>query len=382
MAVYPADTMPPPYPVTYPVKREEGIARYRALLTPDQYRARLATGQTEGLAPGPKPLQGEPPVFPVVLHKREEMAQGLARYEFKAPDGGQLPPFEAGGHIDVVIAPEYQRPYSLAGDPADRSRYVLGVLREPPESGGRGGSALMHRAFREGRRVFVSRPVNHFALHEDAAHSCLFAGGIGVTPLIAMAHRLHALGKTFDFHYSAASRQTAGFLKDLAEVPWRDRVQVHFKDEGRRADLMQLVPEFVPGQHVYTCGSPRFMDGVFEAAQAHGWPQDALHREYFSVPEADAWVNQPFELWLQKSGRRLPVPAERSATEVLAEAGLVIDVKCSDGLCGVCARPYDAQASDAVEHRDFVLSQEQRQHKIILCCSRAQKAGGVITLDL
>jgi ferredoxin len=144
---------------------------------------------------------------------------------------------------------------------------------------------------------------------------------------------------------------------------------------------MQLVPDFAAGGHVYTCGAPRFMDGVFEAATAHGWPEDTLHREYFSVPEADAWVNQPFELVLQKSGRRLQVPADRSATEVLAEAGVAIDVKCSDGLCGVCARPYDAQASDAVEHRDFVLGQQERQHKIILCCSRAQHSGGVIALD-
>jgi ferredoxin len=93
-------------------------------------------------------------------------------------------------------------------------------------------------------------------------------------------------------------------------------------------------------------------------------------------------VNQPFELWLQKSGRRLSVPAERCATEVLAEAGVAIDVKCSDGLCGVCARTYQPQASDAVEHRDFVLSQKERQHKIILCCSRARDAGGVIALDV
>jgi ferredoxin-NADP reductase len=258
---------------------------------------------------------------------------------------------------------------------------VLGVLREPPESGGRGGSALMHRVFREGRRVFVTRPANHFALHEDATHSWLMAGGIGVTPMIAMAHRLHLLGKPFDFHYSAASRQTAGFLKDLAEAPWAERVQYHFKDEGRRADLMQLMPEFSAGGHVYTCGAPRFMDGVFEAASAHGWPGEALHREYFSVPEADAWMNQPFELVFKTSGRRLQVPADRSATEVLAEAGVAIDVKCSDGLCGVCARNYDAALSDDIEHRDFVLGQKERQQKIILCCSRAQHAGGVITLN-
>lgn len=382
LAVYPADKMPPPYPLAFPVNREEGIARYKTLLTPAQYQARLAAGQTEGLAPGPQALQGEPPVFPVVLQRREEMAEGLARYEFIAPDGQALPPFEAGGHIDVVIAPEYQRSYSLAGDPADRSRYVLGVLREPPEQGGRGGSALMHRVFREGRRVFVSRPVNHFALHEEATHSCLFAGGIGVTPLLAMAHRLHALGKPFDFHYSAASRHSAGFLKDLDQAPWRERVHCHFKDEGQRADLAQVLPRYAPGQHLYTCGSARYMDGVFEAALAHAWPEDALHREYFSVPDADAWVNHPFELELKNTGRRLSVPADRTATDVLIDAGIAVDVKCSDGLCGVCARPYDAATSDEIEHRDFVLSQAERQHKIVLCCSRAKHAGGVIELAL
>ncbi len=382
LAVYPADKMPPPYPVTFPVNREEGIARYKTLLTPAQYKARLASGQTEGLAPGSQPLQDEPPVFPVILRRREDMAEGLARYEFTTADGRDLPPFDAGGHIDVVIAPEYQRSYSLAGDPADRSRYVLGVLREPPEKGGRGGSALMHRVFREGRRVFVSKPVNHFALHEDATHSWLFAGGIGVTPLIAMAHRLYALGKPFDFHYSAFSRQAAGFLEDLAQAPWRDHVHYHFKDEGQRAELMQLLPDFASGCHVYTCGSARFMDGVFEAAVSHGWPEDAMHREYFNVPETDAWVNHPFELKLKQSARRLSVPADRNATDVLGEAGIPVDVKCSDGLCGVCARHYDAAASDEIEHRDFGLSQKERQHKIILCCSRAKHADGVIELDL
>jgi hypothetical protein len=190
LAVYPADRMPPPYPVAFPVDREEGIARYRTLLTPGEYQARIAAGRTEGLAPGLRLPEGDPPVFPVLLKKREEMAEGVAKYEFVAPDGGELPPFDAGAHVDVVIAPEYQRAYSLAGDPADRSRYVLGVLREPPESGGRGGSALMHRAFREGRRVFISRPANHFPLYEEATLSLLFAGGIGVTPMLAMAHRL------------------------------------------------------------------------------------------------------------------------------------------------------------------------------------------------
>jgi reductive dehalogenase len=379
LAVYPADTMPPPYPVPHPVNREEGIRRYRALLTPAQYRARLATGDTDGLVPRPPPLPAEPPVIPVRLQCRETIAQDIVRFEFVAPDGGLLPPFEAGAHVDVVIAPEYQRAYSLAGDPADRSRYVLGVLNERQ---GRGGSALMHRAFREGRQVFIGRPVNHFPLVEDAPYTLLLAGGIGVTPLIAMAHRLHALGRDFLLHYSAASRAAAGFLDELERAPWRHRVQRHFKDEGRRADLAALLPRHQPGCQLYTCGSPRYMDAVFDAAMGLGWPEAALHREYFQLPEAPERVNRPFRLKLARSGRLLPVPPDRSATEVLAEAGIAVPTKCSDGLCGVCAVAYDAAASGPVEHRDVVLGAAERQRRLILCCSRAADEDGLLVLDL
>ncbi|MBL0422760.1 4Fe-4S dicluster domain-containing protein [Ramlibacter sp. AW1] len=382
LAVYPADKMPPPYPVVHPVNREEGIERYRSLLTPEAYRQRLREGRTDGLAPAFRMPEGEPPVFPVVLKRREEMAEGLARYEFTAPDGAELPAFEAGAHIDVVIAPEYQRAYSLAGDPADRSRYVLGVLREPPDQGGRGGSALMHRAFKEGRRVFVSRPANHFPLQEEASVSLLFAGGIGVTPMLAMAHRLHALGKPFVFHYSAASRTTAGFLKDLAEAPWHDRVHYHFKDEGQRADLMALIPDYPAGAHLYTCGAARYMDGVFEAAAAHGWPEEALHREYFAVPEQPPAPRLPFMLRLTRSDRVVPVAADRSAADALIEVGIPVDMKCSDGICGVCAVGFDAAASCEVDHRDFVLSNKERQGRIVLCCSRAKDADGEIAIAM
>jgi ferredoxin-NADP reductase len=276
----------------------------------------------------------------------------------------------------VVIAPEYSRPYSLAGDPADRSRYVLGVLREAK---GRGGSALMHRVFREGRRVFVSPPRNHFPLDEGAGTVLLFAGGIGVTPMIAMAHRLHALGRTFELHYSIAGRASAGFLDDLARAPWRERVRLHVKDEGGRADLASLVPPWRQGMQLYTCGSARYMDAVFEAAHAQGFPDDALHREYFSVPEAPARPRHPFVLVLASSGRRIEVGADEEATDALARAGVAIDTKCSDGLCGVCARPY---RSGEVDHRDLVLGAKERAARIVLCCSRAAEPGGEIVLDL
>lgn len=376
LAVYPADEMPPPYPVAYPVNRERGIARYKALLTPEAYRQRLQRGDTDGLVPPFRMPPGPPPVFPVVLQRRTEMGQDLARYEFVDPQGRALPAFEAGAHIDVVIAPEYRRSYSLAGDPADRSRYVLGVLREPQ---GRGGSQLMHRAFREGKRVFVTPPVNHFPLVDGASSHLLMAGGIGVTPMIAMAHALHRRGEAFMLHYSAASRLQAGFVEALETAPWSDRVRFHFKDEGTRAHLAALIPAYRLGQHLYTCGSPRYMEAVFMQARAHGWPDEALHREYFSAPEAPARPSLPFRLRLSRSQRVLHVPADRQATEVLQEAGIAIDVKCADGICGVCAVPC---TSPGIDHRDHVLSAKERETRIVLCCSRTLQADTEIEIDL
>ncbi|MGW8270243.1 MAG: 2Fe-2S iron-sulfur cluster-binding protein [Burkholderiales bacterium] len=376
LAVYPADRMPPPYPVAFPVNREEGIARYRALLTPEEYKARLARGETEGLAPPFRMPEGPPPVFPALLARREDMTPDIARFELVALEGQSLPRFEAGAHVDVVIAPEYLRQYSLAGDPADASKYVLGVLRE---ARGRGGSALMHRAFRAGRRVFVSPPINHFPLEEGAARSLLFGGGIGVTPLLSMAHRLHAIGADFALHYSVHSRAQAGFLADLDAAPWKERVALHVSDEGRRADFEALVPAFAQGHHLYTCGSARYMDGVIAAAESKGWPEDALHKEYFSVPEPPDYVNHPFTLRLARRGRTVEVPAERTATEVLEEAGIHVEVKCSDGICGTCAVRH---LEGEIEHRDYVLSAKERETRMILCCSRAKLRGGEIVVDL
>lgn len=375
LAVYPADTMPAPWPVTQPLDREAGIRRYRTMLGPDAYRARLARGETADLVPAP-PERGEPPVIPVVLARRDDLASDVMLLEFRDPEGRDLPPWEAGAHVDVVIAPEYQRQYSLTGDPADRSAYRLGVQRE---ANGRGGSALMHRAFRPGRRVFVSRPRNHFPVDETAAFSLLMAGGIGVTPLIAMAHRLHALGRDFALHWSVRAREGCGFAPVIAAAPWADRAHLHVSTEGARADLAALIPPYGAGFRLYTCGGERYMDAVFAAAAGRGWPEDALSREYFTVPEPPDWVNHPFTLELVRSGRRVAVPADRSATEALAEAGIVVTTKCSDGICGVCATPH---LGGAIEHRDYVLSGAEREAKVILCCSRAAEPGGVVRVDL
>lgn len=373
LAVYPAPLAPPPYAWPAPMDREAGIAAYENMITAEEHKRRRAAGQP------PEHVytadQGDAPVMRVRLSKVEHMTDAVTKYEFSMPDGSPLPAATAGAHIDVVVAPEYFRQYSLSGDPADTSKYQIAVLRE---DAGRGGSRLLHRIFEEGRMVFVSRPINHFLLHEDAEKSYLMGGGIGVTPMIAMAHRLHALGRDFEFRYSCSKRANAGFLADLRQVPWADKVHLHFSDEGSRVDLAAVL-QWAPGRHVYTCGPDAYMQAVLDTARANGFPEENRHMEYFSVPEQPEYENHDFTLKLAKSGREIVIPAGKSATDVLAEAGIHVDVKCADGICGVCKCGL---LSGEAEHRDFVLSNKQREGAIILCQSRAAQPGGVLEVDL
>ena len=376
LAVYPADVMPAPFPVAQLLDRESGIARYRAMLTPAAYAERLKNGDAEGLTPAWKPPDGPPPVFPVRLAKRENLSESVARFEFLPEPGRSLPAFQAGAHVDIVVAPEYERQFSLAGDPADRSKYVIGVQRELD---GRGGSDLLWRIFREGRRVFMSPPRNHFPLDESAAFTLLMAGGIGVTPMMAMAHRLHAVGKPFLFHCSARSEQQFGFADELRAAPWADNICFHFSAAGRRAEFSQLVPTYRRGCRLYACGSDRYMDALFAAAFAKQWPETALAQEYFSTPEAPERENFAFKIELARSGGTVAVAKNQTAIEALAAAGFPVDTKCSDGLCGVCAIGY---LDGEVDHRDYVLSKKERTGRMLLCCSRAESEDGTITIDL
>ncbi|MCB1339500.1 MAG: reductive dehalogenase [Pseudooceanicola sp.] len=373
LAVYPAPLAPHPWPYPFVMDREKGIEAYKAMVSADEYRARMAQGDISVIHR--YSIAGDAPVLRVEVALAEKMTGDVTKYEFRLPDGGDLPEWAAGAHLDIVVAPEFLRQYSMSGDPADRSKYQIGVLREDQ---GRGGSKLMHRIFTPGRRVFISRPINHFGLEEGASKTFLMGGGIGVTPMIAFAHRLHALGRDFALHYSVPSRGAAGYLDDLAAAPWAERVFLHVSDEGSRADLAAILKGYQDGWHVYTCGPDRYMGAVMQAAEAAGFPDAARHLEYFSVPEVPDYVNHPFNLTLT-DGRSFAIPADRIPTDVLAENGVHVDVKCSDGLCGVCRCRL---VSGDVEHRDFVLSAAQRKDWIILCQSRAAEAGGEIVVEV
>ncbi|MEE4188588.1 MAG: reductive dehalogenase, partial [Roseobacter sp.] len=376
LAVYPAPLAPPPWAYPYPMDREAGIKAYAAMIPADRYRRLRAMGET-----GPWDHRYQPssdsPVLTLEVAAVDRLSDTISRYVLRAPDGAALPKWEAGAHIDVVIAPDTIRQYSLTGDPADRSCYEIAVLRD---AGGKGGSVLAHRIFAAGRRVVVSRPVNHFPLVEveQATHSFLMCGGIGITPMIAMAHTLHRAGRRFVLHYSARTEAEAAFAGILKQSAWAEHTRVHISASGTRADFDAVFAGAAEGAHVYTCGPDGYMQAVLAAAARAGVPESARHLEFFSVPDVPEYTNHPFTVVL-KDGRRVNVPADTSAAGALIEAGVAVDLKCSDGLCGVCKCGL---LSGEVEHRDFVLSQAQRARALILCQSRAASPNGVIFLDL
>ncbi|MBX2884567.1 MAG: 2Fe-2S iron-sulfur cluster binding domain-containing protein, partial [Granulosicoccus sp.] len=375
LAVYPANLAPHPWPFPFPMDREKGIEAYQALITAKQYKARLRLGDTDNLSHEYR-IDGNAPVIRVCISRVEKMSDSVTLYEFTSLDESLLPVWEAGAHLDIVIAPGFLRQYSLSGDPADRTRYQIGVLREDE---GRGGSTLMHRIFSEGRKIFISKPINHFPLAQEATRHLLMGGGIGVTPMIAFCHELYARQSDFELHYSISTRESAGYLSLLKKVPWAERVTLHVSDEHGRADFEKILQGYQNGHHVYICGPERYMEAVVSAAAAQDYPESARHLEYFSVPELPDYVNHDFTLKLKKTGTSYVIPADKTATDVLTEHGIGIDIKCSDGICGVCKAKLIA---GDVEHRDFVLSNAQRKSSIILCQSRAAQAGGTIEVDL
>ena len=198
LACYPANLAPPPYPAPSPIDREAGIEAYQSMLTPEQHKKRIADGDDADLVPQYVKGREPSPVILAMLKKRTPTSDDgkVVKFEITALDGSSLPEFDAGAHIDITPAPQFIRQYSLCGDPADTSKYMIGVLREDD---GKGGSLRIHQTLREGKPVIISTPRNHFPLYDVAKRSLLLAGGIGVTPMIAMAHTLYAQGKEFVF---------------------------------------------------------------------------------------------------------------------------------------------------------------------------------------
>lgn len=307
-----------------------------------------------------------PESFAVVVDRAEHLGDVLS-FSVTMPNASPLPEWEAGAHVDLLLGDGLTRQYSLCGNPADRSCYRLAVLREPQS---RGGSQAVHDIVRPGASLTIGAPRNLFPLVQDGNHAVLVGGGIGVTPLIAMAYELYDRGQSFTLHYVARNPVFASFLTTL---PFADSVVVHDRSSPD-------APRFSPGAalgdvadksqtHVYTCGPVGLMDAVFTAGQALGYPDTHLHREAFSAQPVTG--GEGFAVLAAKSGIRVDVGPGETIVAALGRAGVKVSVSCEQGICGSCVVSILEGEPD---HRDEYLTEDERIDQIALCCSRARSA--------
>jgi vanillate O-demethylase ferredoxin subunit len=312
-----------------------------------------------------------------VAHKTPE-AQGITSFELVAADGQPLPIFDAGAHIDVHVPGGLVRQYSLCNPPGERQRYLICVLRDAVS---RGGSVAMHDGLAVGATLKISAPRNHFPLLESARRSILFAGGIGVTPIIAMAERLQSLGAAFDLHYCTRSASRTAFLGRLRASAFADKVDFHFDDgpAQQKLNLAQTLETPQPGTHLYVCGPNGFLDAIRATARDHGWSDEQIHFEYFAGAPTHSADDTSFEVEIKSSGQVFRIEAAETVTQVLAANHILISTSCEQGVCGTClTRVLEGE----VEHKDLYLTPEEQaaNDQFLPCCSRAKS--GRLVLDL
>ena len=303
-------------------------------------------------------------------------ADGIHAFELVDPDGTELPPATAGAHVDVHLPGGLMRSYSLAGDPADRTAWTLGVLREV---NGQGGSKAMHQSVHVGELLMVGAPRNAFAMAAGAAHTVLLAGGIGITPIKAMAHTLTAQGKSFEVHYCARTARNVAFTRELRALVPPDRLHFHF-DNGvpsQGLNISHLLKQQPAGAHLYYCGPSGFMKACAEAS-TH-WAPGSVHFEHFKQPELapKSVPDASFEVRLARTGITVPVLPDQTIVRAIELAGHRVPTSCLSGLCGSCKVNY---LEGEVEHNDYILSDEEKTRCLTLCVSRSRSP--ILVLDL
>ena len=312
----------------------------------------------------------------VKVTKKVQEAEDIISFELLSVDGRPLPPFSAGSHIDVHLGDGLVRQYSLCNDPSEQHRYLIGVLRDPNS---RGGSVAMHDVA-QGAVLQISEPRNHFAL-VPAKRTLLFAGGIGVTPILCMAERLARIDADFEMHYCSRSPQRTAFQARIAGSTFADRVHFHF-DTGaaeQKLDVAGLTAQPNPDTHLYVCGPGGFIEHVLNTAKSQGWPSAQLHVEYFGAEPQETSGDAPFDVKVASTGKVYSIPADKTIIAVLEEHGIDLPVSCEQGVCGTCITRVLEGTPD---HRDkyFTDDEHAKNDQFTPCCSRSKSA--LLVLDI
>ena len=308
----------------------------------------------------------------LIIHERRDEADGVISLSLGRADGGELPAWAPGAHVDVTLDDGLVRQYSLCSNPADRQRW-RGVLREPAS---RGGSQYVFDKLHDGDIVEVGEPRNHFAL-EPALRYVFVAGGIGITPILPMIAAAEAAGAEWSLLYGGRTRSSIAFTDELDRHG--ERVTIAPQDEVGLLDLAGLLAAPRLDTLVYACGPAPMLDAV-EALTA-GWRPGSLRVERFAPKAIEDTDGKSFEVAFLSSGVTATVPPGRSILSVAEEAGIPALWSCREGTCGTCETPLLAGRAD---HRDSLLTDEERadQNTVFICVSRADRGCDRLELDL
>lgn len=301
-------------------------------------------------------------------------AKDILSVELRREDGGILPPFTAGSHLEIHMPGGLIRQYSLCNDPRERDRYVVAVGRSPTS---RGGSEFVHRSLRVGHKLKVVGPRNHFPMAADAASHVFIAGGIGITPMLAMVRTAAAQNVPWRLYYLVRSRLRAAFLEDLA--PFGSQVILHCDDEaGGPCDLQTIFADVPRDAAIYCCGPGPLMAAVEQAAADHD--PELLRFEFFA-PRAisEDRSAEGFVVRLARSGQSITVSPEHTILEALEDNGVEISWACREGICGSCELRVVAGIPD---HRDSFLSKSERDSNATVICCVSRALSDELTLDL
>jgi vanillate O-demethylase ferredoxin subunit len=317
----------------------------------------------------------------VVVRRRTVEAERIVSYELAPLEGNSLPGFRAGAHIHVFLDNGLTRQYSLCNPSPNPASYIIAVLKE---HNSRGGSAYIHERVEQGQPLRISAPFNHFELVPQAP-ALLLAGGIGITPILAMAQELFASGGIFELHYSARTPTSAAFTDHLKKAAFAHCVHLYYSTVpgAPRLDVAAVLSRALPGQHLgqhlYVCGPAAFIAHVLEQAASAGWSSERIHREFFAAPVEHHDAGNAFEVQLAQSGRVLQVPAGRTVSSVLIDAGVDLPLSCEAGVCGTCVTRVLEGVPD---HRDVYLTDQEhaRNDCFTPCCSRARSSRLVLDL--
>jgi hypothetical protein len=318
---------------------------------------------------------GEGPLS-LVVSGVQQLTPRVRAYTLRAADGGELPVIQAGAHLDLPVSLAdgriTTRRYSIASDPARRDAWEIAVLREDR---GSGGSAAVHAHYDVGLRLNCALPGNDFELHQDARPAVLIAGGIGITPLRAMAYALQARGQDFTLHYAARSRAEAAWAEDLARQ-FGARLSIHGSDRGPRLQFDALLSAAPADALFYVCGPARLLEAVREAAVRCG-ASERLRSERFT-PERHA-TDAPIVVELRRSGRRIDVGAAQTILEAVEAAGIAVPSSCRNGTCATCATKV---LDGTPEHRDAALTDAERDRAGLMCICVSRARTQSLALDL